>query len=98
MQMLPSTPKTFKRTKRVHFARRMSHMDRPLIVINFQGVIGDFIKLPAFKDKISNKLKPQHRLVETTKEEKAVEVELNSTWRGLNLRLGALEGLKYLSQ
>ena len=44
LQMLPSTPKTYKRTKRVLFARRMNLMDRPIIIITFQGVLGDFIK------------------------------------------------------
>jgi hypothetical protein len=42
--MLPSTPKVFKLTKRELFGRRMSMMDRPLIVVNFQGVIGEFLK------------------------------------------------------
>jgi hypothetical protein len=42
--MMPSTPKMFKRTKRVIFQRRMNMMDRPLIVITFQGVLGDFFK------------------------------------------------------
>ena len=41
--MLPSTPKIFKLTKRELFARRMSQMDRPLIILNFQGLIGDFL-------------------------------------------------------
>ena len=52
--MLPSTPKQFKRTKREFFARRMQFMDRPLLVVTFQGVLGDFIKMPAFKMKESN--------------------------------------------
>ena len=42
--MLPSTNKIFKLTRREFFARRMNLMDRPLVVINFQGVIGDFYK------------------------------------------------------
>lgn len=40
--MLPSTPKTYRQTKRELFARRMSLMHRPLLVITFQGVLGDF--------------------------------------------------------
>ena len=49
-------------------------MDRPLILINFQGVVGDFIKLPAFRyNPNAGKLKPQHRLVDQTREEKAAE-------------------------
>lgn len=47
LQMLPSTPKVYKRTKRVLFARRMNFMDRPLLIITFQGVLGDFIKRPS---------------------------------------------------
>jgi hypothetical protein len=45
--MMASTPEVFKRSKRILFARRMSHMDRPLLVIEFQGVLGDFIKKPS---------------------------------------------------
>ena len=43
MTLLPSTSKIYRFTKRELFARRMSHMDRPLIILNFQGVIGDFV-------------------------------------------------------
>jgi len=46
LQMLPSTPKNYKRTKRVLFARRMNLMDRPMLIITFQGVLGDFMKKP----------------------------------------------------
>ena len=79
--MLPSTPKMFKRTKRVLFARRMVYMDRPLLIINFQGVLGDFIKMPAFKlkenlpigkSKTSRGLQPSVTLTE----EKFAEQEL----------------------
>ena len=89
--MLPSTPKMFKRTKRVLFARRMNYMDRPLIIINFQGVLGDFIKMPAFKMKEVQpigKSKTSRGLVTQNiyTEEKMVEHDLMSTWRGLNLR------------
>jgi len=41
--MLPSTPKVFKKTKRELFARRMVQIDKPLVVVIFQGVIGDFL-------------------------------------------------------
>lgn len=44
MHLLPSTAKFYKRTLRHYFRRRMNQMDRPLIVINFQGVLGDFFK------------------------------------------------------
>ena len=43
--MLPSTPKVLKFSKRELFARRMSMMDRPLVILNFQGVLGDFQKV-----------------------------------------------------
>ncbi len=42
--MMPSTPRHFRSTKRESFTRRMSMIDRPVLVITFQGVIGDFIK------------------------------------------------------
>ena len=42
--MLPSTNKYYKRTKREYFGRRMLNIDKPLIVIQFQGVLGDFNK------------------------------------------------------
>jgi len=48
--MLPSTPKVFKLTKRELFGRRMSMMDRPLIIINFQAVIGEFPKEKAVQN------------------------------------------------
>jgi hypothetical protein len=64
--MLPSTPKIYKLTKRELFARRMNLMDRPLVIINFQGVLGDFLR---------DKLDPLQ----------------------INLRVGAKEGLKLLT-
>jgi hypothetical protein len=50
----------------------MAMMDRPLVLVNFQGVLGDFLV-----NKIS---------------EKTPDVK-----QGINLRPGALEGLKMLS-
>lgn len=44
MHLLPSTPKYYKRTYRHYFKRRMNQMERPVIIINFQGVLGDFLK------------------------------------------------------
>ena len=100
--MLPSTPKTFKRTKRVLFARRMSYMDRPLIIVNFQGVLGDFIKMPAFRQKEiapigRSKTTRGLQTAMTIADERLAEQELLATWHGLNLRQGVLEGLRYLS-
>jgi hypothetical protein len=40
--MLPSTPKIYGTTKRELFARRMSLMNRPILLITFQGVLSDF--------------------------------------------------------
>ena len=101
LQMLPSTPKTYKRTKRVLFARRMNLMDRPVIVITFQGVLGDFLKK-----------QPQYGFKETTiiaqpqgstagnqapsnKEKKQVVISREDD--SVYLRSGVVEGLKYLS-
>jgi hypothetical protein len=42
MHLLPSTNKYFKRTCRNFFKRRMNQMERPIIIITFQGVLGDF--------------------------------------------------------
>jgi predicted RNA-binding protein YlxR (DUF448 family) len=49
--MLPSTNKIYKLTKREFFERRMNQMDRPLVILNFQGVLGDFVheKMPVEK-------------------------------------------------
>jgi hypothetical protein len=47
MHLLPSTPKRFKRTCRDLFARRMSMMDRPLIIFQFKGLLADHF-LPSF--------------------------------------------------
>ena len=44
MHMMPSTTKFYKRTYRHYFRRRFNQMDRPIIIINFQGVLGDFFK------------------------------------------------------
>lgn len=48
--MLPSTNKQYLNTKREYFGRRMSSMDKPIIIINFQGVIGDFFKQSFFQN------------------------------------------------
>ena len=75
LQMLPSTPKTYKRTKRVLFARRMNFMDRPLLIITFQGVLGDFIKKPLAGLKEVNTAPPISSQPQTTKEKKAIGKE-----------------------
>lgn len=42
--MHPQTDKFFKRTYRHFFKRRANKLDHPVIVINFQGILGDFFK------------------------------------------------------
>ncbi|CDW77596.1 UNKNOWN [Stylonychia lemnae] len=76
IQMLPSTNKHYKRTKREYFGRRMSSIDKPIIVITFQGVIGDFIRSQLF---ISAK-----------------DPDQQSTIQNLQIRIGAVQGLKFL--
>ena len=49
--MLPSTNKIFKLTKREFFERRMNQMDRPLVILNFQGVLGDFVREKTVQEK-----------------------------------------------
>ena len=56
----------------------MIYMDRPLLIINFQGVLGDFIKMPPFKMKENpqfGKIKPSRGLqtASTFTEEKFAE-------------------------
>ena len=96
--MLPSTPKTYKRTRRVLFARRMNLMDRPVLIITFQGVLGDFLKKPqpGLKETPITLSAPENQKPLTKQEKKAAttggrEEEI------INLRAGALEGLKHLS-
>lgn len=57
-QLLPQTPQFFKRTYRHYFNRRSEKADRPMLVINFQGVLGDFFKdngLSSKQESIMNK-------------------------------------------
>lgn len=42
--LCPQTPDRFKNTFRHSLRRRTSHLTRPLIIITFQGVLGDFFK------------------------------------------------------
>lgn len=50
MFMLPSTSKQYWDTKWVHFQRRMEMIDRPVVILVFDGLIGDFYKKLFFKD------------------------------------------------
>lgn len=99
LSMMPSTPKMFKRTKRVIFQRRMNMMDRPLIVITFQGVLGDFFK-GLNKQAKEKEILAKHKFekMKTSMEEKLEFNQVNEVWQNLNLRSGAIEGLTYLCQ
>lgn len=44
IHLLPSTNKNYRNTKRIDFSRRMHMMDRPIVIIIFDGVIGNFHK------------------------------------------------------
>ena len=74
-------------------------MDRPILIITFQGVLGDFHKKPqpGLKEQtitptVIEKDKPQ------TKQEKKAAAAGGKEEEMVNLRMGALEGLKHLSQ
>ena len=88
IQMMPSTPEVYKRTKRVLFARRMTLMDRPLLIIEFQGVLGDFVRKPCHGIRDMGAKKPERGAL--------MEQNLNSN--GLMLRTGVVDGLKQLSK
>jgi hypothetical protein len=97
LNLMPTTPKTFKRTKRLLFSRRMSFMDRPLIVICFQGVLGDFCKNLSKAAPKETVAKHKFERMKSSMEEKIEGQVLQSQWNNLNLRQGAIEGLKYLT-
>lgn len=44
IHLLPSTNKVYRNTKRIDFSRRMHMMDRPIVIITFDGIIGHFHK------------------------------------------------------
>ena len=90
MHLLPSTNKYFKRTYRHFFKRRINHLDRPLIIITFQGVLGDFIK----EWGISNKQDHLISKANQTVQEKYNVENPTSLW----VRIGTIDGLKYLSK
>lgn len=51
IHMLPSTNKVYRNTKRIDFNRRMQMMDRPIVIINFEGIIGHFHKEKIWSEK-----------------------------------------------
>ena len=71
-------------------------MDRPMLVITFQGVLGDFMKKPVPGLK-------EHHIVPTApppqvEEKKKKKVQKEPEEEVVNLRAGAIDGLRYLSQ
>jgi hypothetical protein len=44
IHLLPSTNKVYRNTKRIEFSRRMHMMDRPIVIIKFEGIVGHFHK------------------------------------------------------
>jgi hypothetical protein len=66
----------------------MAFMDRPLLIVCFQGVLGDFIKSPPKKDQTP---------VPKSKTAKNGNEERFENWNNLNLRNDAISGLRYLS-
>jgi hypothetical protein len=51
IHLLPSTNKVYRNTKRVEFCRRMHMMDRPIVIIHFEGIIGNFHKERIWSEK-----------------------------------------------
>ena len=80
--MLPSTSKHYKRTKREYFGRRMSMMDRPLIAITFQGIMGDFIKSSFWTNNSTAGA--------------TANIAQDQVLSNLNTRVGLIKGLKFL--
>ena len=72
-------------------------MDRPMLIITFQGVLGDFMKKPVPGLK-------EHHIVPTTvpppqaEEKRKKKVQKEPEEEVVNLRAGAIDGLRYLSQ
>ena len=99
MHLLPSTSKYYKRTYRHFFRRRMNQMDRPMIIINFQGVLGDFFKdsgLSAKQDSIMSKqyvasMNPPSNMPMAAMNQEFCQPHM---W----VRIGTIDGLKYLAK
>ena len=51
IHLLPSTNKVYRNTKRIDFSRRMHMMDRPIIILTFEGIVGHFHKERIWCDK-----------------------------------------------
>ena len=64
-------------------------MDRPLLIIEFQGVLGDFIRKGSLGLRDLNAKKP---------DKKDTGQDLSNLFGGLQIRAGVIDGLKYLSK
>jgi hypothetical protein len=85
--LLPKTPDQFRNTLRHSFSRRPSHITRPLIIITFQGVLGDFFKgdgISIRQDQVMSK----HQASQMSN----VDTSATSLW----IRLGTVDGVRYL--
>mmetsp|Transcript_33094 Transcript_33094/g.38004 ORF Transcript_33094/g.38004 Transcript_33094/m.38004 type:complete len:544 (-) Transcript_33094:23-1654(-) len=51
IHLLPSTNKVYRNVKRIEFSRRMQMMDRPLVIVSFEGVVGSFHRDRIWSDK-----------------------------------------------
>ena len=75
----------------------MNLMDRPMLIITFQGVLGDFMKKQVTGLK-EHPIVPTPLPVPTTAKEKKKASQKEPEEESVNLRAGAIEGLRYLSQ
>ena len=101
MQLHPQTDKYFKRTYRHYFRRRANKLDHPIIVINFQGILGDFFKdggISCKQDHIMSKqyLQQQANSMASHNNNNSNQNEqmANHMW----IRIGTIDGLRYLSK
>ena len=49
--LLPSTNKVYRNIKRIEFSRRMNMMDKPIVIIKFEGIVGEIHKERIWSDK-----------------------------------------------
>lgn len=77
----------------------MNQMDRPMIVINFQGVLGDFFKDSGLAMKQDNIMSKQY-VASITPPTNTPMGTVNAEFCSTNLwaRIGTVDGLKYLSK
>jgi hypothetical protein len=76
-------------------------MDRPIIIINFQGVLGDFFKDHGISMKQDNIMSKQY-VFQTNAQNSGpnngnlglTDSQLTALW----VRIGTVDGLKYLSK